>query len=260
MRSHSSLREAWRSRWRLAFGTCSWPAWRCWRMPVFFHWFFRLHRSPHGRPLVRSVAGNHAGPRRLSGSSFSCIPACCWAFPGCGPCPTGCCWPFRPTWAWTCSGSSASAWSSRAACRLHPLRNPSCSSSRRAAPSSPRISFLGSRLHHPRFLPSPPKGTARQYLLLCTGFVSIGVLLQHVHYTVNVLAAFLGTFELSGGVWVQPYLGLAHPAGCLILAGVFSLPAAATTNPNHHRPSLKPCFRRIKRSPLWKMVSRKIVF
>lgn len=57
-----------------------------------------------------------------------------------------------------------------------------------------------------------PQGTARQYLLLCTAFVSLGVLLQHVHYTVDVLAAFLGTFlSYRVGVWVQRYLGLAHP-------------------------------------------------
>lgn len=44
------------------------------------------------------------------------------------------------------------------------------------------------------FYLAAPRGTTKYYLLICVGFVSVGVLLQHVHYTADVLAAFAGTY------------------------------------------------------------------
>lgn len=54
------------------------------------------------------------------------------------------------------------------------------------------------------FYLAAPRGTARQYLLVCTGFVATGVLLQHVHYTADVLAAFAGTcLSYRFAQWMQ---------------------------------------------------------
>ena len=166
----------------------------------------RLHRSPHGRPLVRSAAGTAAGPRRIPGSSsFSCIPACCWAGPAAGltrPAVVG--HPDLPGRE-PPPGPQPQPDPLEPPVGYIPSRSPSSSSSRRAAPSSQRPLLLGPRLHHPRLLPRLPKGTARQYLLLCTGFVSIGVLLSTCITPWTSWLRFLGTFWRSYrvGVWVQ---------------------------------------------------------
>ena len=216
MRSPSPLREAWRSRWRL-------PAFRylflaCLAllaaMPVFFHWFFGYIEARTGDrwsdPLLERLPGRdvswvvffflysgvllglarlRALPDRLLLAvqtylavnllrvlSLSLIP-------------------LEPPVGYI------------------PLQEPFV---QLFTPGGTIISkdlfFSGHVSTILAFYLALPKGTARQYLLLCTGFVSIGVLLQHVHYTVDVLAAFLGTFlSFRVGVWVQRYLGLAHP-------------------------------------------------
>jgi len=65
------------------------------------------------------------------------------------------------------------------------------------------------------FLAVPP-GRARPFFLACTGAVAASVLVQHVHYTVDVLAApffAYGAWRLAGRLWPRTRGELDRGAG-----------------------------------------------